>query len=100
MKENVLPVGAHFLHITESNTTMGVVTRHINNLVNYLDDHGLAILATDISPSDICQTVIAYSADNNDNEVYYAAKTFLAEQGVDCSYYHLETTASNPFVNA
>lgn len=99
MKENVLPVGVHFLHITESNATVGVVTRHINNLVSYLDDHGLAILATDMSAADKHQTVIAYSAESNDNEVYYAAKTYLADQGVDCSCYHLETTSSNPFGN-
>ncbi|WP_028898177.1 hypothetical protein [Prevotella sp. HUN102] len=100
MKANVLPVGTHFLHITENDNTMGVVARHINNLISYLDDHGLAIEDMDMLSADKHQAVIAYSAENNDNEIYYAAKTYLAEQGIDHSYYHLETTASNPLANA
>ncbi|GAB6982980.1 hypothetical protein [Prevotella dentasini] len=97
MKQTIPAAGVHYLRITENDARQQWLNRHIEDLVSYLDDHGMPVVESSYTEgqSQQCHLLLAYSPENGDNAVYYAAKTYLAECGLDRNHCKVETITNS-----
>lgn len=100
MKDYTFPTGTRFLSIVENDHVKGYLANHLKDLITYLDEHGLDVLASDQANKDNClYTVLAYPCQKNDNAMYYATRTYLDECGINIRQLRMKTSSEYPRFN-
>ena len=99
MNEQIFPVETHFLSIVGNDSLTGYLKAHLNDLVAYLDAHGLSVLASNQKNSlSGLWTVLAFPTKITDNTMYFATRTYLDECGLDKTCYQVETSSKVPAI--